>query len=70
MERSKVLRAVRSVPKCRTMSRGVKETFYQQVIVPTVTYGAELWGLREAERGRLNVFEMKCLRQSKKRMLR
>ena len=35
---------------------------YQQVIVPTVTYGAETWGLREAERSRLNVFEMKCLR--------
>ena len=35
---------------------------YQQVIVPTVTYAAETWGLREAERRRLNVFEMKCLR--------
>ena len=35
---------------------------YQQVIVPTVTYGAETLGLREAERRLLNVFEMKCLR--------
>ena len=40
----------------------VKKTLYQQVIVPTVTYGAETWGLGEAERCRLNVFEMKCLR--------
>ena len=35
---------------------------YQHVVVPTVTDGAETWGLREAERRRLNVFEMKCLR--------
>ena len=44
------------------MSWGLKKTLYQQVIVPTVTYGAETCGLREAERRRLNVFEMKCLR--------
>ena len=31
-------------------------------IVSAVTYGAETWGLREAERRRLNVFEMKNLR--------
>ena len=35
---------------------------YKQVIVPTFTYGAETWGLKEPERRRLNVFEMKCLR--------
>ena len=35
---------------------------YQQVIVLTVTYGTETWGLRETERHCLNVFEMKCLR--------
>ena len=45
--------------KGRTMSWGVKKILYQQVIV---TYGAETWSLREAERRRLNVFEMKCLR--------
>ena len=44
------------------MSWGVKKILYQQVIVPTVTFGAETWGLREAERRRLNEFEMKCLR--------
>ena len=44
------------------MSCGVKKTLYQQVIVPTVTYGAETWGLMEAERRRLNVLEIKCLR--------
>ena len=62
LEGSKVLGAVRSMLKSRTMSLGVKKTLYHQVIVPTVTYGAETWVLREAERRRLNVFEMKCLR--------
>ena len=57
-----MLGAVRSVLKGKTMSWGVKKTLYQQVIVPTVTYDAETWGLREAERLCLKVFEMKCLR--------
>ena len=59
---SKVLGAVRSILKGRSMSLRVKKTLYQQVIVPMVTYGAESWGLREAERRRLNVFEIKCQR--------
>ena len=44
------------------MSWEVKKTLYQQVIVPTVSYGTETWGLTEAERCRLNVYEMKGLR--------
>ena len=62
LEGSKVLGAVRDVLKGRTMSWRIKKTLYQQVKVPTVTYGAETWGLREAERRLLNVFQMKCLR--------
>ena len=63
LEGSKVLGAVRCALKGGTLSWGVKKkTFYQQVIVPAVTYGAETCGLREAERRRLDAFEMKCLR--------
>ena len=62
LDASKVLGAVRSVLKGRTMSWWMKNKFYLQVIVPTVTYGAETWGLRGAERRHLNVFEMKFLR--------
>ena len=40
----------------------VKRELYERVIVPTVTYGSELWGMRVAERQKVNVFEMKCLR--------
>ena len=29
-------------------------------IVPTALYGAEAWGMRSAERRKVNVLEMKC----------
>ena len=61
LEGSKVLGAVRSVLNGRAMTWGVKKTLYHQVLVPSVTYGAETLGLRQAEWRRLNVFEMKCL---------
>ena len=35
---------------------------YEKVIVPTVTYGSELWGMKANERWKQSVFEMKCLR--------
>ena len=36
---------------------------YEGVIVPTALYGAEAWGMRSAERRKVNVLEMKCLRR-------
>ena len=33
-----------------------------KVVVPTVMYGSEPWGIKVTERQKLNVFEMKCLR--------
>ena len=35
---------------------------YEGVIVPTALYGAEAWGARSAERRKVNVLEMMCLR--------
>ena len=32
------------------------------VIVSTALYGAEVWGMRSIERKKMNVLEMKCLR--------
>ena len=32
------------------------------VIVPTALYGAVTWGMRSAERRKVNVLAMKCLR--------
>ena len=39
-----------------------KKCLYKGVIVPTALYGAEAWGMRSAERSKVNVLEMKCLR--------
>ena len=35
---------------------------YTLLVVPTVMYGSESWGMKVSERQKLNVFEMKCLR--------
>ena len=61
-EGSKVLGAVSGVIKSRGLGMDVKRALYEKVIVPTVTYGSELWGMKESERQKLNVFEMRCLR--------
>ena len=61
-EGQKVLGAVNRVFKSRNVGLNVKKCVYERVIVPTVLYGAETWGLRESERKKLNVFQMRCLR--------
>ena len=61
-EGSKVLGAVNGVIKNRGLGMNVKRALYEKVIVPTVMYGSELWGMKESERQKLNVFEMRCLR--------
>ena len=39
-----------------------KKCLYEGVIVPTALCGVETWGKRSAERWKVNVLEMKCLR--------
>ena len=39
-----------------------KKCLHEEVIVPTALYGADAWGMRSAERRKVNVIEMKCLR--------
>ena len=34
----------------------------RRIIVPTALYGAKAWGMRSAERRKVNYLEMKCLR--------
>ena len=34
----------------------------KKVVVLTVMYGSESWGMKVTERQKLNAFEMKCLR--------
>ena len=40
----------------------VKKCLYEGAIVPTALYGAEALGMRSAERRKVNVLEIKCLR--------
>jgi len=61
-EGAKVLGVVNRVVRSMNVSLGAKRCLYERVVVPTVLYGAETWALRESERKKLNVFEMKCLR--------
>ena len=58
----KVLGALKGVMKNRVLGMNVKKVLYEKVVVPTVMYGSESWGMKVTERQKLNVFEMKCLR--------
>ena len=43
---------------------GIKanKCLYEGVMVPTTLYRAEAWGLRSAERRKVNILNMKCLK--------
>ena len=61
-EGCKVFGALKGVMKNRGLGMNVKKVLYEKVVVPTVMYGSELWGMNVNEGQKLNVFEMKCLR--------
>ena len=54
------------VPKGVLSNRGLgikaSECIYEGVIVPTALYETEAWGIRSAERRKVNILEMKCLK--------
>ena len=54
--------AQKSVLSNRGSGIKAKKCLYEGVIVPTAVYGAEAWGMRSAERRKVNVLEMKYLR--------
>ena len=55
--------ALKSVPSNRGLGIKAKKCLYERVIVPTELYGREASGMRSAERRKVNVLEMKCLRR-------
>ena len=61
-EARKVAGAMKRLWRNEGMGMEAKKVLYEGVVVPTVLYGSETWGLREAERRKLDVFEMGCLR--------
>ena len=52
----------KSVLSNRGLGIKAKKCLDEGVIEPTALYGAEEWGIRDAERRKVNVLEMKCLR--------
>ncbi len=48
--------------KCQSLSTSAKRRLYEGVVVPMALYGSETWNMGAAERKRLNVMEMRCLR--------
>ena len=51
--------ALKSVLSNRGLGIKAKKFLYGGVIVPTALYGTEAWGMRSAERRKVNVLEMK-----------
>ena len=41
--------AMKSIWKVKEVGMNAKKALYESIIVPTVLYGGETWGLREAE---------------------
>ena len=61
-EARKVAGAMKRLWRNEGMGMEAKKVLYEGVVVPTVLYGSETWGLREAESRKLGVLEMRCLR--------
>ena len=55
-------KALKSLLSNRGLEIKAKNCLYERVIVPTASYEEEPWGMRSAERTKVNVLQMKCLR--------
>ena len=53
---------LKSVMSNRGLGIKAKKCLYEGLTVPTALYGPEAWGMRSAERRKVNVLEMKFLR--------
>ena len=61
-EAGKVLGGLNRLFECKALGMGVKKMLYEGIVVPTALYGAETWNMGVADKKRLNVMEMRCLR--------
>ena len=61
-EGMKTFGAMKRMWKSRSLNVEVKRELYERIVVPTVMYGSESWGIKVEERDKLDVAEMKCLR--------
>ena len=61
-EGMKTFGAMKRMWSGRSVTVSVKRELYERIVVPTVMYGSESWGMKVKERDKLDVAEMKCLR--------
>ena len=61
-EVGKVLGGLKQMFGCRSLRMNVKKRLYEGIAVPTALYGAETWNMGMADKKRLDVVEMRCLR--------
>ena len=61
-EGCEMLGALKGVMKNRWLGMNVKKVLDEKVVMLTIVYGSESWGMKVTERQKLNVLEMKCLR--------
>ena len=52
---------LKSILSNRVLGIKAKKYLYEGVIAPMALYRAEAWGMRSAERRKVNILEMKCL---------
>ncbi len=58
----KVCGGMKRVSKCKSLGMSAKRRLYEGAVVPTALYGAQTWNMGAAERKRLNVMWMRCLK--------
>ena len=54
--------ALKSLLSNRGLGMKAKKCIYERVIIPKALYGADASGMKSAERRKVNVLEMRCLR--------
>ena len=51
------------VSKDQHLSKGVKCSIYESIVLATLLYGCETWAVTQAQRHNKDVFRMSCLRR-------
>ena len=51
--------ALKGVMKNRGLGMNVKKVLYEKVVVPTIMYGSESWGMKVTERQKYVIFKIK-----------
>ena len=52
-----------SILKSRDITLSTKVHLVKALVFPVVMYGCESWTVKEAERGRIDAFELRCCRR-------